>query len=772
MKGVRHSLKTMLRCTAAAGVALCCAAPLAAQTPDVPQQIVVTAPGGGVDRDDALALARDDIARNGQPDLLGALVRNIAGVTLQDAQGNPWQPTLVYRGYLASPLQGEAQGLAVYLDGGRFNQPFGDTVGFDLLPDAAIRSVTLLDSSPVYGFNALGGALVIETATGRNEPGFAFDLSAGSYGRREASVAAGAAQGQFSWFLAGQARREDGWRDHSPSQLANLYADLGIDGTEAGLHAKLVIADTDLSGNGLAPVDLVAARRSAVFTWPDRARSSYQRLSLHPRWQLGDHTRLEATLYGQRLTVRGLNGDNADISPCLDDDALLCAEDLMAEEALLEGASAMPMAKGRAFVAPPVYGVLNRAVSRTRGAGLLAQLIDERPFGGGENRLAVGFSHDTGKTDFATTVEIGTIDETRQVTGIGQMLAPGGPIGPVSVHAHSSAWGLFASDTLPITSALRAEIGLRWNHGLIHLDDHLGDTLDGVHRYARLNPGIEFDWSFGPGLTLRAGYAETNRMPTPAELSCADEDAPCSLANFFVADPHLKQVVARSLEAGAALSRTLGGWQVDALLSLYRTVNQDDIQHVASRVRGRSWFTNIGRTRRQGAEASLKARRGGWRIAASYAFTDASSLSSLTMSSPDNPFADPETGTVVVQRGDRLPGIPRHSATLSLDYEAHAFALGGDLIARSSQVLRGDAANLTLPVPGYVLANLRASVALGRGLSLTGAVQNLFDRHYATFGAFGEIGDVPLPEVPQASGTRFYGPGSPRRWSLGFSARF
>nr|WP_225204978.1 TonB-dependent receptor [Novosphingobium huizhouense] len=765
-------------------LAVAAGAPLAAQAetgergaaslPDrspPPEQIVVSAPGGDVDRDDALTLDRAAIARAGRPDLLGALSRDIAGITLQDVQGNPWQPTLAYRGYLASPLQGEAQGLAVYLDGGRFNQPFGDTVGFDLLPDAAIAKVTLLDSSPVFGFNALGGALVIETATGRSDPGFAMTLSGGNYGRREASVSAGGAGDRFSWFLAGQNRREDGWRDHSPSQLANLFADLGLDAPGVGgLHAKLLLAESDLTGNGAAPVELLAARRSAVYTWPDRSRSRYARASLHPTLVLGRHSRIEATLYGQIVRLRGLNGDTAEIDPCLEDSSELCAEDLNDEEALLPGIgiSAAKIRPARA----PIYGVLNRAALRTRSGGVLVQLIDQRPLLAGTNRLAVGMSRDAGTTRFSTAVEVGLIGEDRQVTGTGLDVAPGGPIGPVALSADNGAWGLFLSDTLPLLPGLAVELGLRWNSGTIRLEDHLGDDLDGSHRYRRLNPGIEFDWKVGRALTLRAGYAETNRMPTPAELSCADEEAPCSLANFFVADPHLEQVVARSLEAGAAVSASLGGWTVDGLLSLYRTVNQNDIQHVASRVPGRSWFTNIGRTRRQGLDASLKLARDGWRIAASYAFADATSLSALTLSSPQNPGADPVTGTIPVRRGDRLPGIPRHSATLSVDFTASTFGLGGDLVARSSQVLRGDAANLVPPVPGYLIANLRAHVALSRGLALTGEVQNLFDRRYATFGTFGEIDKVPLPEAPDATSSRFAGPGAPRRWTVGLAATF
>ena len=137
------------------------------------QAIIVTAPGDRFDLHDALTLGREDIKRAGTPDLLSSLTRSFAGVSLQDAQNNPWQPNLVYRGFVASPLQGQAQGLAVYVDGARFNQPFGDTVNFDLIPDAAIASVTLRDASPVYGLNALGGALVIETATGRSPAGCA-----------------------------------------------------------------------------------------------------------------------------------------------------------------------------------------------------------------------------------------------------------------------------------------------------------------------------------------------------------------------------------------------------------------------------------------------------------------------------------------------------------------------------------------------------------------------------------------------------------------------
>ncbi|MEY4889434.1 MAG: hypothetical protein RIQ75_564, partial [Pseudomonadota bacterium] len=128
---------TVARSLAFAALLMGSTAPLMAAEPDT---IIVTAPGNDADVDDAITVDAEALRRAGPPDVLRALSRDVAGVSLSEAQANPYQPNLVYRGFSASPLQGNAQGLAVYLDGGRFNLPFGDTVNFDLLPDAAIDS--------------------------------------------------------------------------------------------------------------------------------------------------------------------------------------------------------------------------------------------------------------------------------------------------------------------------------------------------------------------------------------------------------------------------------------------------------------------------------------------------------------------------------------------------------------------------------------------------------------------------------------------------------
>jgi outer membrane receptor protein involved in Fe transport len=751
-----------------------------AQTPDeaetARQPIIVTAPGGAVDIDDALTLTAADISRTGSPDFLGALTRNFAGVTLQDAQNNPWQPNLVYRGFVASPLQGQAQGIAVYLDGARFNQPFGDTVQFDLLPEAAIRSVNLLDKSAVYGLNALGGALTLETKTGASDPGLEASFSHGRFGMTEASIAGGTSWGDWSAFGAFQYTRDDGWRDHSPSTLYNGYADMGFDTATGGLHLKLVGANTDLTGNGVSPVELLAADRRAVFTWPDNSRSRYGRVSLHPWVALSDTTRLEGTLYAQKLTLRTVNGDAADIEGCEDEDdeGYVCLETVGGdgddeEQAVLTDANGNPIAD---TLGGEGYGVLNRGRTATRAMGALVQLIDKRTLGAGENVFALGFSYDTSRTRFGTSTELGALTDDRSVDGLGSIIAQeDGAIAPVGLIAHTDYWGVFAQDRLPITSRLSAEIALRYNVARIVMQDQIGTALNGRHRFERLNPGIEFDYALSDGISLRAGYAESNRVPTPAELSCADENAPCSLTNFFVADPPLKQVVAKSWEAGAKGKGQIGGFAIDWLLSAYRTDNRNDIQYVASEIRGRAYFRNIGMTRRQGVEATLRASRGGFSAGLSYAFTDATYRAPLTLSSPANPAAD-EDGLIAVERGDRLPGIPRHSATMSLDYAGKGWTVGGDIIGRSGQYLVGDEGNDEAKLDGYAVVNLRASVDLIKGVSLFGTLNNAFNRRYATFGTFSEVDEIELEEAPGASNPRAYGPGAPRRWQVGVKALF
>ena len=88
------------------------------------------------------------------------------GVIISDVNGNPFSTDVQYRGYTASPVEGTPQGLAVYQNGVRINEVFGDTVNWDLIPSSAINSISVVTGNPLYGLNALGGALNIQMKDG------------------------------------------------------------------------------------------------------------------------------------------------------------------------------------------------------------------------------------------------------------------------------------------------------------------------------------------------------------------------------------------------------------------------------------------------------------------------------------------------------------------------------------------------------------------------------------------------------------------------------
>ena len=160
------------------------------------------------------------------PDLLQAMVQALPGVALSDQTGNQFQLDLNYRGYIASPVIGTPQGLAVYQNGVRINEVFGDIINWDLIPQNAISRLTLVPSNPVYGLNAIGGALSFEMKNGYTYQGVEGEANGGSYGRFVTSVQAGGQVGNLSGYITADAIDDAGWRNNSPSSVRRLYMDL------------------------------------------------------------------------------------------------------------------------------------------------------------------------------------------------------------------------------------------------------------------------------------------------------------------------------------------------------------------------------------------------------------------------------------------------------------------------------------------------------------------------------------------------------------------
>src|SRR4029079_14475327 len=152
-----------------------------------------------------------------------------------------------------SPLLGTPQGLSVYLDGVRLNQPFGDVVSWDLIPRVVIASTTLMPGSdPLFGLNTLGGALSIQTKDGRSDPGTSVRATFGGHLRRALDVEHGGHRSTvFNWYLTGTLFAEDGWRDASPSRVGQIFGKAGWHQDNSDPSLSIGYDDTLLTGNGL-----------------------------------------------------------------------------------------------------------------------------------------------------------------------------------------------------------------------------------------------------------------------------------------------------------------------------------------------------------------------------------------------------------------------------------------------------------------------------------------------------------------------------------------
>ncbi len=243
--------------------------------------------------------------------LADALNKRVNGVFVTNNAGNPFQVDVNYRGYTASPLLGTPQGLSVYLDGVRQNQPFGDVVAWDLLPKQAIRTVELAPGSdPVYGLNTLGGALVIRTKDGVSDPGFDLETVGGAFGRASMEGQWGGILPRgFDWFAAGNYYREEGWRAHSPSEVRQSFAKLGWAGarTTASLAAGYSI--NALAGNGLQDFRGLARAYGSVYSIPDTTRDHSPSLTLNAAHDFTRAWGFAANAYARRVRADTANGD-------------------------------------------------------------------------------------------------------------------------------------------------------------------------------------------------------------------------------------------------------------------------------------------------------------------------------------------------------------------------------------------------------------------------------------------------------------------------------
>ncbi|HEY4188217.1 MAG TPA: TonB-dependent receptor [Polyangia bacterium] len=707
----------------------------------------------------------DELASSEALDLSEYMNDNLGSVSVNQAAGSPLQPDLQYRGYLSSPLVGAPQGLSVYLNGMKLNEAFGDTVNWDLIPTNAIRSMNLMPgSNPLFGLNTLGGAISMETKTGFSDPGANVHLSGGSFLRRQLDFELGGHGEKWAYFAAGRYFAEDGWREDSPSRTFNGFLSTSYSSGPTFVDLVLAVADTNLTGNGATPEQLLAMDRRAIFTYPDRSQNRMFLAMLRGERTFGPHLRLSGALFDRLSRAKTDNGDQRDWAACTapGQTSYLCSTDEDTnQEAVVLDRSGNPL---------PFDDSYNAANNSTRTMqqqfGLTGQLAVEAPLANRENHLFIGAAADEGRSSFTSQSTVASLTESRGTNDTGVV----DPNSPVAVDTVVNNLGVYASDTFSARPDLFLTLSGRFNYTSLSLRDQLGDDLTGDHSFHRFNPSAGVSYQPLPVFGVYGNYGESARAPTPIELTCASPTDPCRLPNAFVADPPLAQVVARTFEAGTRGRWKAGRTSLDYTGALFRTANSNDIIFISSgMVANQGFFANVGDTRRQGVEASLHGRHplggNGARLDwwAHYTYLDATFETPFAAPSQTHPDAD--MGSISVAKGAHLPSIPAHVGKLNAMYSsAFGLAVGAAVIANTSQFYRGDEANLLAPLPGYVVVNLMARYRITRLVSVHARVNNVFDANYSTFGVLGDPAEVLGPTFDNP---RFRGPGAPRSAWLG-----
>jgi iron complex outermembrane receptor protein len=419
-------------------------------------------------------------------------------------------------------------------------------------------------------------------------------------------------------------------------------------------------------------------------------------------------------------------------------------------------------------------GEIDSNWTHTLSTGATGQLTDTDRIFGHNNTITAGVSVDHGWSHFSGSSTLGTLPPDFVVPFTDEIINdPANVIVPVSIKAQNTYVGVYVLDNFDVTDRLTLHAGARFNDAIIALADQLnpGSTLNGNDRFSRINPVAGLTFKITPEIAAYASYSEANRAPTPLELGCASPTTPCTIDNFLVADPPLQQIVARTFEAGFKGSNAIAwSWapgRLDWSIAGYHTENYNDIYSVPSPdVPQLGYYTNAGNTLREGVDVGATYTTDRWDAYANYSYIKAEFLSSILLSSPNNPVAD-GNGNIDVEPGDNIPGIPNHKFKFGADYEVlPGWKVGGDVVYRSSQYYFGAENNTLGPglnplISGFATLDLRTSYQVNKDVQIYALVNNALDYRGATYGTLYET-DSTANQVTGACNTGLFCQSDPR----------
>jgi outer membrane receptor protein involved in Fe transport len=725
-----------------------------------------------------------DVEDSGAIDLSDFMNRRLNGVNLNEMQGNPFQPDVNFRGYTASPLLGTPEGISVYVDGVRQNQPFGDVVSWDLIPKNAISDITLVPGSdPLFGLNTLGGALSVRTKDGVSNPGLSGNLTYGSSGRKavDAEWGGGKATG-FNWFLSGLGFHESGWRFDSPSDVRQGFARLGWRTDKTDIALTTSYAYNTLIGNGLQDYRLLQRNYSGVYSIPDSTANRSPSFNVIGRHTFTSALTFSGNAWYRNIRTEGINANyNTDVfgndvyQPTAQEQAVLSAAGYTGFPASGANIANTPFPKWPCIAEALQSGdpdqtcdginIFSKEVQNEYGFSGQMTWLTAPDLGNnttGRNQFSAGASLDRGSVDYTQNTGYAYVNPNYTLTSVpawqdGSTSANGSPVDSrVSLHGLTPNWGLYFTDTLTFAKTVNVTVSGRYNRNTIDNSDRINPvpgpgSLDGNYVFQRFNPAAGITWSPFPWLNLYERFSQGSRAPTAIELGCADPANPCALPNALASDPPLEQVVTTTWEAGLRGKPEVSfihnlNWNVGA----FRSDNRNDILFVSSVVLGTGYFQNFAKTRREGFDADLDGRIGRFTLGLDYTFLKATYQSTETVDGSANNTSDSAlsgypglSGNIYINPGDRIPLIPKQTGKAYLDFEASKkLAFDFNEVVVSSSYARGNENNAYQAdgvyylgpgvSPGYAITNFRAHYDLTKRLQIAVQIDNLFDHHYYT----------------------------------------
>jgi outer membrane receptor protein involved in Fe transport len=640
------------------------------------------------------------------------MVNNLQGVTVNEVGGNPYQLEINFRGYNATPISGNPQGLSVYVDGVRMNQPFSNTVLWDLIPDFSIESMQMVaGSNPVYGLNTLGGAISMQTKSGRTFNKKAIDFSAGSWGRQTSLMEAGgiSEDGSYDYYIGYQHFTEDGWRDYSPSHVNQLFTKVGWESDTSRYEVSYSGAHNLLIGNGLTPKDLLGSDLEGIHTLEDETKNNYGKLVLSATEYWDDATMFSGNAYWLRSDRKTGNGDLNDEYASPGDDE----------------------------------GVQNATGTKQDAYGANGQITFDQDWLGRRNQLIVGVALESSIIKFAQT-------EQEQATLLANGFF-GGALGDVEqttgLTGKTKSAGLFATNTHSLNDRWDINTAARYNFIQVNNEDTFNPaggatSLTGNAHYERINPSVGLTFHPNDNYTTYASYSESNRAPTSIELGCSNEAQPCNLPTQMADDPPLEMVVAKTVEFGAR-GKIANNMSWNA--AIYSGKNQDDILFVyANASNGLGYFTNVDETTREGIDLGFSGQFDDLSLEVNYGFVMARYGSDFTIANEVNTSSDGDA--IQIKDGDYLPNIPKHHMKIRANYRINpSWFVGATVSAFSKSYMMGNenqghdaSQGIQGETPGYAVMNLDSQYYIGENWQLSLKAINIFDNEYYTGGRLAE----------------------------------